>query len=780
MKKIFSYLKVKSGGVKYYNLGNTRFIILSILSIILVSTLLLGSTYSLFRSSNVDEDLHVYKTGNLDITYTLSEDNIVFSNNVPISGEEVSNIVPYRITVNNLGNVAYKFNLILVDTTAINVIDYQYIMVQVGVLESVSLADCSNNVIQEDVIVSAGESVDIDIRVWLSEAIPNNEIGKSFYAKLSIDGLAVYDEIGSVDNRDLILPSVTEFVYTGEEQSYVVSSSGYYKLEAWGAQGGHYDDSNYGGKGAYTSGEIYLEKGTKLYVYVGGQGPAIVDYTNIGGYNGGGYSGNHTSAYSSGGGGSTDFRLVGGAWNDFESLKSRIMVAAGGGGSAYEPTGVQITWGGYGGALVGGNGDGTYNSVTSTGATQTSTGTGRTTDYIGFFGFGLQSNTDGYGGGAGGGYYAGVNGHGKGGSGGSSFVSGYKGCNAISEFSTSDNIVHLGVSEHYSGYVFKNSSMISGNENMPTKDSSSIQLGNVGDGYARITYIRNRSDIETVYAYIGDYQTYEVIQDGYYQLEAWGAQGGHYDDSNYGGKGAYTSGEIYLEKGTNLYVYVGGQGPAIVDYTNIGGYNGGGYSGDNSGAYSFGGGGSTDFRLVDGVWNDFESLKSRIMVAAGGGGTAYAIAGNQTTWGGYGGALVGGNGDGTYSNSVITTGATQTSTGTGYGNTYLGVFGYALQTYTVGYGGGGGGGYYGGVNGYGRGGSGGSSFISGYSGCNAISESSTSDNIVHLGDNKHYSGLVFNNSLMIAGNEEMPTYSGDDTKIGNTGNGYVKIKYLGN
>lgn len=30
------------------------------------------------------------------------------------------------------------------------------------------------------------------------------------------------------------------------------------------------------------------------------------------------------------------------------------------------------------------------------------------------------------------------------------------------------------------------------------------------------------------------------------------------------------------------------------------------------------GGGATDIRLVSGEWNDFESLKSRIMVAGGG------------------------------------------------------------------------------------------------------------------------------------------------------------------
>ena len=45
-------------------------------SISLVLVLLIGSTYSIFMNSNVDENLNVYRTGNLDVTYTLSENNV--------------------------------------------------------------------------------------------------------------------------------------------------------------------------------------------------------------------------------------------------------------------------------------------------------------------------------------------------------------------------------------------------------------------------------------------------------------------------------------------------------------------------------------------------------------------------------------------------------------------------------------------------------------------------------------------------------------------------------
>ena len=203
MKKVFSYLKVKSGGVKYYNLSNTRFIILSILSIILVSTLLLGSTYSLFKSSNVDEDLHVYKTGVLDITYTLSDDNVTFTSKNPTSLEDSEYVNPYRIIVTNTGSVDYKFNVLLVNTTASDAIDNQYIMTRVGKLDAIKLSECTNNIVKSDIVVPAGDQAIIDVRVWLSDTVQNTEIGKSFYAKLSIDGLAVYNDNDNIDNSDL-------------------------------------------------------------------------------------------------------------------------------------------------------------------------------------------------------------------------------------------------------------------------------------------------------------------------------------------------------------------------------------------------------------------------------------------------------------------------------------------------------------------------------------------------------------------------------------------------
>ncbi len=300
------------------------------------------------------------------------------------------------------------------------------------------------------------------------------------------------------------------------------------------------------------------------------------------------------------------------------------------------------------------------------------------------------------------------------------------------------------MSYHSSGYKFSNAKMFGGESSMPDWRSNDYIIGNYGDGHARITSVTTGK--VTDFSYTGSSQTFEVPENGLYLFEAWGAQGGT-RNTYIGGKGGYTSGQINLKKGTKIYIYVGGQGGSKSSVTNVGGWNGGGYSGNNGGAQSYGGGGATDFRLVGGTWNNSESLKSRIMVAAGGGGASSG----STTAGGAAGGLVGYRGTSSHStyNEAIynNTGGTQTFTGVSYQNARGGYFGYAIQSFTGGWGGGGGGGYYGGTNGHGTTGAGGSSYISGYLGCVSYSKAQSaseedSTEYIPYSEKKQYLGTV--------------------------------------
>ena len=251
---------------------------------------------------------------------------------------------------------------------------------------------------------------------------------------------------------------------------------------------------------------------------------------------------------------------------------------------------------------------------------------------------------------------------------------------------------------------------------------------------------------------------YTVPKTGYYKIETYGGQGGKAmcggAACNINAKGASASGYIQLNKDEVLYVYAGGAGEdARVGVNVLGGYNGGGNATwDGSGGESAGGGGgATDIRYFGNhipthaelVWNSELGLNSRIMVAAGAGGSSW------TTAPGVGGAL---STSTTTQTSGYAFGIGGNGSGAGDGNGVAG----------------GGGGYYGGqispspFDGANNSGIGGSSFISGYTGCNAIT--SATDR-TPSGQPNHYSGKVFTNATMTAGSS--------------SGNGKAVITYTG-
>ena len=120
-------------------------------------------------------------------------------------------------------------------------------------------------------------------------------------------------------------------------------------------------------------------------------------------------------------------------------------------------------------------------------------------------------------------------------------------------------------------------------------------------------YARFEASNSTIFPYTGSVQTYTIPQNGFYRLEAYGAQGG--DSNGYsGGKGGYTAGVKYFTAGEVLKVYVGGKAST---------FNGGGTAQAGFGA----GGGATDFRYGG------TALTNRILVSGGGGGATKAAHG---------------------------------------------------------------------------------------------------------------------------------------------------------
>ena len=664
---------------------------------------------------------------------------------------------------------------------------------------------------------------------------------------------------------------VTNFDYTGSEQTFVVPVGGVYKLETWGAQGGNSNSEYIGGYGGYSAGYVNLTTTDSLYINVGGKGETnSTPYSSIGakgGYNGGGTSNGCTSGnhlYGAGGG-ATHIALKSGLLDSLENNKGDILIVSGGGGGGRWQENYEASRGkgGSGGGIVGVTGEQLGTNVTyATGGTQTSGGDiiyvsgttieAATTTYKlryskGFFGKGATTTGVSAGGG---GYYGGAGTIAAGGGG-----SGYIGnpllteksmycynCQESTEESTktiSTTRVSSTPTENCAkqgnGYarITQMSSAVSSTQLEATtieaqdKLNKSVEVSNNGMTCSLKIKKISRTEkkvyngpTEWTFDYTGGEQTFTAPVNGTYKLETWGAQGGNITGDYLGSNGAYTSGKINLMKNQQLYVYVGGTSSTI-----DGGYNGGG----NTEKYAnwgqgYGGGGATDVRLISGEWNNFESLKSRIMVSAGGGGASYYNKdGHFYGISGAGGGLIGYDGgykiltapssstswgSTNHKLSLYGKGATQISGGIGgngkaEGNGYCtksnkyadGKFGIggsynscSFDTSSAG----GGSGYYGGGSAAraSHGAGGGSSFISGHTGCDAISEKSTETNVIHTGQSNHYSGYKFTETLMIDGtgckwtNEKttvcdgMPSHDGTSTIQGNTGNGYARITLI--
>ena len=349
----------------------------------------------------------------------------------------------------------------------------------------------------EDATISISATAGTQLYAWSvsgnNTTVSNKNVCKSF-------------TIVTPDYSNAFNQKIWKFSYSGEGKQWVAPHTGTYTMECWGATGGSSPNpgSAQPGIGGYTKGDISLSANNTLYFYIGATGAnsnKSAGGQNVGGWNGGGYTTKHKSTPpSSGGGGATDIRLklassTLSVWNEITSLRTRIMVAGGGGGCGYKDYTenstryVYIEMAGCGGGLIGEPGGLSNSSIIPStsledyGKTNVSPG-GAQGGVVTFersslaenvwhgqgsFGYASQtfndSSFDCWGGSGGGGWYGGYKGWGNGGGGGSSFILGHIGCNPVNP--TAATTTHYGISTKsitYGGksYTFTNTMMIDG------------------------------------------------------------------------------------------------------------------------------------------------------------------------------------------------------------------------------------------------------------------------------------------------------------------------------
>ena len=167
------------------------------LAVLFVFVSLSDTTYSLFLKSESTDEFN-YNTGILDLEFVEGE-QIVLQEAFPMNDSEGAKQTPYTLTIKNTGSLIYLFDLNMVNSDSENAINTKYIKVKVNnnlphTLES------TNNKLATNIILYPNDEITFKINVWLDADTPNNELGKTFNAKVVTSGSAIYktlDESGA-------------------------------------------------------------------------------------------------------------------------------------------------------------------------------------------------------------------------------------------------------------------------------------------------------------------------------------------------------------------------------------------------------------------------------------------------------------------------------------------------------------------------------------------------------------------------------------------------------
>ena len=178
-----------------------------------------GVTYALLFKSHTFDNAINYETSSLELS--MDYENKFTLNNLPMNYEETKDLELYKVTINNKGNIPYKYNLRLLSTITDNIIDLKFIKVQLiiddnDVLCKTKESVCDENTLDKDKIypnlkelnntliseqiLNINESKDVYFKLWLDKTTPNTQIGKNFNAKLVLDAFSYYETGNSINN----------------------------------------------------------------------------------------------------------------------------------------------------------------------------------------------------------------------------------------------------------------------------------------------------------------------------------------------------------------------------------------------------------------------------------------------------------------------------------------------------------------------------------------------------------------------------------------------------
>lgn len=202
------------------------------LAVMFVVVSLSGTTYSLFFNAETTNTF-TYSTGLLELQ--ISEDEqIVLANAFPTIDSEGMESKPYKLTIKNIGTLPYVFDLRMLSTTEENTIDTKYIKVMVDDNLPTTLYSTSGT-IASNIIVYPEEEKVFSIRMWLDYNTPNQELGKTFVAKIATTGESAYRTLDNSNaNAPELLTNMIPVRYNDQTSSWeTADENNMIKVNQW-------------------------------------------------------------------------------------------------------------------------------------------------------------------------------------------------------------------------------------------------------------------------------------------------------------------------------------------------------------------------------------------------------------------------------------------------------------------------------------------------------------------------------------------------------------------
>ena len=201
-----------------------RQLVATLLSILGVTIVSLGSAYAFFTSISKSADYNVIKVGTLNIDFGEESSNTInLSGQYPMSDEEGLKLTPYTFTIENTGTLPADYEIFIQDDTdmieqdncANNQLNKDYIKYKLNEGEPLVLSTIAGNDYKiASGSLEVGQKETYTLYVWIKEGSGNDVLNKHYHGKLVINGASKTEAatdtlLAKVNSEDLDYDSAT-------------------------------------------------------------------------------------------------------------------------------------------------------------------------------------------------------------------------------------------------------------------------------------------------------------------------------------------------------------------------------------------------------------------------------------------------------------------------------------------------------------------------------------------------------------------------------------------